>query len=88
MIPVLARFFHDLFYSAERATLWFRGVCTWIGVAAGLVVAYPPEVISAWNLRDWALRFAIAGVTAIPMMKKAGDKNPATPPADPSSPAA
>lgn len=75
MIPLLRRFVHDLLYAPERAVLWFRGVCTWVGISAGLVVAYPPEVISAWHFRDWALRFVIAGVTALPMMKKAGDKN-------------
>jgi hypothetical protein len=75
VIPVIKRFFHDLLYSPERATLWFRGIFTWLGVSAGLLVAYPPETIAAWHLKDWALRFVIAGVTAIPVMKKAGDKN-------------
>jgi hypothetical protein len=75
MIPLLKRFFHDLLYSPERATLWFRGVTTWIGVSAGLVVAYPPETIINWKFKDWAMRFVIAGVTAVPMMKKAGDRN-------------
>jgi hypothetical protein len=82
VIPLLKTFFHNLLYSPERATLWFRGIATWAATAAGLVVAYPPETITSWHFKDWALRFAIAGVGGLAVMAKAGDKNQA-PPAPP-----
>ena len=80
MWPIVKRFAYDLIYSPERARLWFRGVATWVATSAGLVVAYPPEVITAWRLRDWALRFLIAGVSGLAVMAKAGDRNPTSTP--------
>jgi len=84
MWPVIKRFVHDLLFSPERATLWFRGIATWIATAAASVVAYPVETIQTWKFRDWLLRWAICSVGALAVMKKAGDKNVAvTKPPDP-----
>jgi hypothetical protein len=83
MIPILKKFIHDLLYSPERATLWFRGIATWLATAAGLVVAYPPETIANWHFKDWVLRFVIAAIGGLAVMAKAGEKNQAAPSAPP-----
>jgi len=80
MIPLVRKFFHDLLWSPDKAVLWIRGVLTWVAAAAGQVVAYPPEVVAAWGVKDWSIRFAVAAVAGGAVMLRAGDKNPPPPP--------
>lgn len=82
MIPLLKAFFHELLYSPERVRVWIRGFLTWAAAAGAQVVAYPPEVVGGWGVKDWAIRAAIAGVAGFAVMVKAGEKNvPTSPPA-------
>jgi hypothetical protein len=76
MIPLLKSFFHELLYSPEAARVWLRSGLAWIAAAGAQVVAYPPEVVATWGVKDWALRFGIAALAGGALLLKAGDKNP------------
>lgn len=76
MIPLIRQFFHDLLWSKERVTLWFRSSLGFVFGALAQVVAVPVEVILAWTPREWATRAGIALILAAAFATKAGEKNP------------
>lgn len=80
MIPLLKNFFRELLYSPERVRLWARGFLTWAATTGAQVVAYPPETVAHWGVKDWAVRMLISGVAGFAVLLKAGDKNIPTPP--------
>lgn len=76
MIKLLRSVVVDLLWNEQKARIWLRGALLWAATAAAQVVAYPPEVVSTWGLKDWASRFAIAGAAGFAGLLAAGQRNP------------
>jgi hypothetical protein len=85
MIPLLKQFFHDLFYSPEKVTLWARSLTGFLfGLLATVMasVAGPdglPDLdkLKGWGWKGWLARCAVAAVLSVALGFKAGEKNAA-----------
>lgn len=76
MIKLIGRFVKDLLWNEQKAKTWLRAFLLWAATAGAQVVAYPPEVVAAWGLKDWAIRFAIAGAAGLAGLVAVGQRNP------------
>jgi hypothetical protein len=76
MIPLIKKFFRNLFFDEMAAARLMRGFLLWLSGMAVSVLAYPMEVVQAWNMKDWGYRMAVAGVMGAAGMITAGQKNP------------
>lgn len=76
MIPAFRRFVNDLLFNEQKARIWLRGFLLWAATVGGQVVAYPPEVVATWGVKDWALRFGIAALAGLAGLLAVGQRNP------------
>ncbi len=76
MIPLLRGFIRELLYSPEAARVWLRSFLIWASTMGAQVLATPLAELSAWSIKQWAIRCAVSGVAGFALMLKAGEKNP------------
>ena len=72
MIPLIKQSWRDFWYSPESAKLQLRAGLGFLGtMLAQLDLDHLPT-----DARGWAMKLAAAGLVAVAMGHKAGDRNP------------
>ena len=91
MIPFFRRLFRAFFWNPDSFQASLRSLITFVAASAATVMASASdatgqvnlEVLGAWGWKEWGMRLGVGAVMGYALRLRAGDKNPAPPPAQP-----
>jgi hypothetical protein len=58
---LLRQNWHELMYDPARARIWLRGFVLWLGAVGAEMFGAGIDHVTNWTLREWLVRFVIAG---------------------------